>query len=523
MVNTRTGAGDHTPGKKKTSRKDTGQPGSSPPDDEAEDAPAVPSVTVQGKDDTSAVSKSDVSVLSQSTRSRTSSKRKKKKKDPNKRPSKGQGRGQTTSTSDDEALQKPKTEGTLTLDTDPPQDHSQHIALGSPFSSGTSTSSTPPRCGMAASLFDPHFFRLLKHIFSWNDDDPIHEVIEALIVAKILSWDKFVVTDSTYFQDLYVQAPRERIRSLSTYCTKKLTELHHMFLDTLLTDRDKALDVKTFTHDFVTNYMLSKRLEAHARISDGSPAVRPSEKTTVSPHEKALKAWNSAKRQKESFPQLTDDAHFSTWRIAFVSEVKVQRMTRLVDRDFAPLLIRDVHDEELLTLQQVYFWTVLIWSLKNPLGMSCIQEFLPVDDHATPDSIGCYFQHLELQSQSVAQPINLTAQFRTLQTLRIKQHRGSRVAFITKWFGLLQLYTHSKRKPTEYYIVRSMLTDALDGDTDLRAVFADIPYPSHVPDEMAECQKLKHKFIQRAPSSLMIHLPPGRDLPTFTHSIPQIC
>ena len=67
-------------------------------------------------------------------------------------------------------------------------------------------------------------------------------------------------------------------------------------------------------------------------------------KSTLSDTEKALKAWNSGKRLKDSFPILRRDSNYHTWRIEFVSEVKVQRMTRLINQQFNPSTIHDPYD-----------------------------------------------------------------------------------------------------------------------------------------------------------------------------------
>ena len=79
-------------------------------------------------------------------------------------------------------------------------------------------------------------------------------------------------------------------------------------------------------------------------------------------------------------------------------------MMRQIDDTFNPHLILDSYSEEPLTLQQVYFWTVLTRALKNPLGVTALQEYLPPNDHDTPDAINCYFKHQDLQNHSLAQP-----------------------------------------------------------------------------------------------------------------------
>ena len=161
------------------------------------------------------------------------------------------------------------------------------------------------------------------------------------------------------------------------------------------------MDISNYTPESVTSYMVSQQLQSKANIPahiDPTPT-----KSTTSDTEKALKAWNSSKCLKDSFPILRSDANYHTWRMEFVSEVKVQRMTRLIDQQFNPSTIHDPYDKELLNLQQVYFWTVLSRSFCNPLGITV----LPQTDHETPDAISCYFRHQFLQNKSLVHPIQV--------------------------------------------------------------------------------------------------------------------
>ena len=108
------------------------------------------------------------------------------------------------------------------------------------------------------------------------------------------------------------------------------------------------MDINNYMPESITSYMVSWQLQSKANIPAHIDALPT--KSTISNTEKALKAWNSGRHLKDSFLILWSDSNYHTWRIEFVSEVKVQRMTRLIDQQLNPSTIHDPYNKELLTL-----------------------------------------------------------------------------------------------------------------------------------------------------------------------------
>ena len=166
--------------------------------------------------------------------------------------------------------------------------------------------------------------------------------------------------------------------------------------------------------------------------------------------ERALKAWNSGKWLKESFPiiRVMPTTTHRGFNLLWKSRSNV--WLDLIDKKFNPSTIHDPYDKELLTLEQVYFWTVLTKALKNPLCITALQEHLPQDDHETPpDAMSCYFWHQFLQGHSLAQPLHVASLRSDSMHFHIKWERGTQVEFLTKWFGKLQLLNHAQGNPID--------------------------------------------------------------------------
>lgn len=49
-------------------------------------------------------------------------------------------------------------------------------------------------------------------------------------------------------------------------------------------------------------------------------------------------------------------------------------MSRAIDPDFDPSFLTCSYEKELWKEQKAYFWTVMLYVLKNPLGKACITD-----------------------------------------------------------------------------------------------------------------------------------------------------
>ena len=142
-------------------------------------------------------------------------------------------------------------------------------------------------------------------------------------------------------------------------------------------------------------------------------------------------------------------------------------MARLIDDSFNPHLIMDPYNKELLTLQQVYFWTVVTRSFKTPLGITALHKHLPSSHHATPNAISCYLKHQDLQNHSLARPVHIAAQCSEFAKLHLITHLGRRASFLTQWFSKLQLLDQARGTPMDISDVFLLLLDATSSDVEV--------------------------------------------------------
>ena len=115
------------------------------------------------------------------------------------------------------------------------------------------------------------------------------------------------------------------------------------------------------------------------------------------PTEKAYETWKKGRQDKSSFPVLDDDANYKRWKQDFEAEMDHQEVSRVVNKDFDPTVMRCSFDIALYEHQKKYLWTVLIAVLTLPLGGTCIQKY-----QRSCDSRAAYLEHERLQKNSKA-------------------------------------------------------------------------------------------------------------------------
>ena len=65
---------------------------------------------------------------------------------------------------------------------------------------------------------------------------------------------------------------------------------------------------------------------------------------TQIPNEKAYETWKKGRQDKGSFPVLDDDANYKKWKQDFEAKMDHQEVSRVVNEDFDPTLMRCLFD-----------------------------------------------------------------------------------------------------------------------------------------------------------------------------------
>ena len=97
-------------------------------------------------------------------------------------------------------------------------------------STASSTRSVPRTCGEAKPVFKCGFCNLLQQIFCWKENDPPHEVLEAMIKITIMDWFKFTMSSASEFQSMAWPSHFGSF-PLSPFNKSSLIHLHQMFVD----------------------------------------------------------------------------------------------------------------------------------------------------------------------------------------------------------------------------------------------------------------------------------------------------
>ena len=153
--------------------------------------------------------------------------------------------GGNTPTDEVDTSRKPRTrehapknydESPMTLDksrhssSNSTRSHQSNSSTSSRSSANSSLTKAVSTCAQARPLFQPQFFDLLKHLFNWHDNNPIHEIFESLIEVQVTTWNTFVTTEQSCFNDLQIHGIRTP-HTVTSFSKRRLINLHQMVLD----------------------------------------------------------------------------------------------------------------------------------------------------------------------------------------------------------------------------------------------------------------------------------------------------
>jgi hypothetical protein len=187
--------------------------------------------------------------------------------------------------------------------------------------------------------------------------------------------------------------------------------------------------------------------------------------------ERALADFSKSKMDKTRFEILRDDMNYTTWKIKFTFECKVQSIYRLIDPDFLPETMYNEHDIELYVKQDTYMWTVLLHVLRSTLAELILQ------DHMHESSAREAFFAFEAQETSSVNQTYAISQLSTdLEEKTLTTFQGTRFRFLTTWFELVKRLNDATDPDDQltYTHARSMLARAVRSDVDLTRVFLSL-------------------------------------------------
>ena len=345
------------------------------------------------------------------------------------------------------------------------------------------------------SAFEDIFEQLLRDMFEIEQHED-HEVFESLEYSGITTWRRFKRSNQEIIQELTKDARQNKRVTIGKYYIHQLKVLLDMVHAKMKENFDYGSDINSYSIDEIEKYTF----QYIEQKKDDSGIVPPSndsnsyQRTThvKSRTEKALDNWEKKRPDKTKYEVLRVDSQYLIWKEEFISEVKVQGLTRFTDPEFDESKLKDEADKDLFNKQSDYFWTVINYALQNPLARAILG-----DHRGKHNARIAFLDHDERQMGSVAQNQNIKQLSNSLRTLHISNHTGSRVEFVSQWFEELRQLDNAgdndERLP--YKHVRSMISRALDTDVDLTRSFTLI---TDVKDKHVAQTNLKAHLLEQA-------------------------
>ena len=222
------------------------------------------------------------------------------------------------------------------------------------------------------------------------------------------------------------------------------------------------------------------------------PLAASSNSNAKSPDKQKLQDWIRVKRSKDDFEVLKEDKYHDKWMIPFEAEIAVQGLQNHTDLTLDPTTLKVGFEQTLYDFQKDYFWTVLLHTLKNPLGMTCVSEF-----YITRDARAAYNKHHKMQVDSPSRIYDTTAIIEKLQTMSLAKHDGTRVIFVTSFFEhVRQLNQHvDTREHLSFTLVKSLLLLAVISYKNLPDCFDDF---KHTSTATVDIEALKDHILNKA-------------------------
>ena len=308
-----------------------------------------------------------------------------------------------------------------------------------------------------------------------NDKNNAHvRVFKSLRQHGMTNFEHFIDAGLDEIQGLgFVENGREK--PLSPRLKGYLSTLKGLILQYRVEGRVGAMCPRTYTRELVQQYDLAKQQHAGSTIQTvqremGGSIDRKYTPVVKTVYQERLDTWNRGKRSKTDFPILTQDKDYMEWKTTFVAELRSQGLSDMIDIQYNPDFPQDSYKTTLYNKQSAFFWTVLLRSLKNPLGSISVNEHKINDD-----ARGAWFKHENYQKQSKAKIYQASHHLQELIRMSIANYSGSRVEFLSEWFSKLHETNKIQGEMTNFITARTLLMNALSADTDLTRDFSDLP------------------------------------------------
>ena len=62
------------------------------------------------------------------------------------------------------------------------------------------------------------------------------------------------------------------------------------------------------------------------------------------------------------------------WKTTFLAELRSHGLSGMIDKTYDPTFLPDLYKTILHNKQAAFFWTVLLWLFKNPIGIISVNE-----------------------------------------------------------------------------------------------------------------------------------------------------
>ena len=343
---------------------------------------------------------------------------------------------------------------------------------------------------------DEDLENLLREIFGIRRNDTKHELLQALSNDSITSWKTFRRLQPEAIDSLTKKTERGRV-PIAKSINMELNVLLRYIRERIDNKEPYAKDIDYYDaeefEDYLDIYYQEKR---HKAVSDESSITPPTPLkggySVKGRTEKALDTWERKKLTKTNFDILHEDGKYKIWKETFTAEIKVQGLSRMIDPTFKKQSLQDQFDRELYQKQSDYFWTVLLYSLQNPVAEVILGKHRDISDART-----AFLAVDEKMKGKISQMYNVSDLSDQLRDLHISNFPGTRVQFIAKWSETLrQLNKVAEKEDRLTFVhVRSQLMRAINTDRDLTNSFTEL---KEEPDRDLATAKLMEHLLEKA-------------------------
>ena len=377
-----------------------------------------------------------------------------------------------------------------------PDDNNPYFPFRSDVDTKEDITGVEPDDNMIKYTLDKDLEDLLRNIFAIRPDDSNHELLQALAYESNTTWKTFIRLQPEAIELLSKKADRGTRVPISKSIIMELKVLLQYIRERIDERRPQAKDINTYKAEDFEEYLDEHLRTKKENAVHGNAIISPlptKNNFGKSKTEKDLDNWERKKHDKTNFDILKEDSKYKMWKETFIDEIKVQGLERMIDDSFNPKKdIVDAYDRELFQKQSNYFWTVLNYSMKNPIA-----EIILGKHRHRYDARTAFLAVDNKMKNKISQMYSVGTLSDTLRDLHISTYSGSRVQFIAEWFGILRQLNRVAEKEDQlsYIHVRSQVMRAINTDPDLTNSFTEL---KDEPDRDVALVQLMEHLLDKA-------------------------